>query len=269
MDIGREMELFKNAVVRDWHEHVSPEAGLDRLDEEKCDRLVEHAKLLYIDKVAVSSPTSGHVSPEMIASVNDVVAAATRRHPGYLYGMCFVDPHHGGAAVREIERCVKGMGFVGVKLYTQRTIDHPLQYPIIEKCIELDIPILMHSMRFGTRYPGPEPFASHAAHFKNAAERYPEAVFIIAHIGNGDWHWQLKGISGCVNVFADISGSAYDQGVVEAIVGALGADRVLFASDGSFSASVGKLLGAELTEREKVTVLNGPRFAKYLERGAI
>jgi len=262
------MELFKRTAVYDWHEHVWPKNGTYALDEAKCDRLAEHAKLLFIDKVAVSRPTGKYETPEEIAANNDVVAEGVKRYPDFFYGMCFVDPHHGGQALAEIERCVKGMGFIGVKLYTQKTIDDPLQYPIIEKCIELDVPILMHSMKFGPRYPGTEHFASHGEHFKNVAGRYPEAVFIVAHIGNGDWHWQLKGMAPYGNVFCDISGSAYDMGVVEAVVATFGPERVLFASDGSFSASVGKLLGAEIDDTAKKTILNAPRFARYMDRRA-
>ena len=266
MDISKEMELFKNTAVCDWHEHVGALGGTNELDAEKCDRLAENAAMLYIDKIAVSNPTSRIETPERISALNDTVAQGVKRHPKLLYGMCFAEPHHGGRAADEIERCVKGLGFVGVKLYTQRAIDDPMQYVIIEKCVELDVPILMHSMKFGPRYPGPEPFASHGSHFKRIAEKYPEAVFIIGHIGNGDWHWQLKGLKKYENVFADISGSAYDAGVVEAVVGELGADRVLFASDGSFSASVGKLLGAEISLSDKQTILNGARFKKYMDR---
>ena len=268
MDIAKEMELFKNTKVYDWHEHSSTRGPNSELDTEHCDRLVERAKLLHIDKVCVSLPTSSNETPEKIAALNNAVAEAVQRHPGFLYGFCFADPHHGGQAAAEIERCVNKLGFIGVKLYTQRTLDDPLQYPIIEKCIGLDIPILMHAFKFGPRYPGPEPFSSHSVHFRSAARKYPEAVFIHGHLPCGDWHWQLKGYADCKNVFADISGSPYDQGVVEAMVKVLGTERILFATDNSFSAAVGKFLGAEISEQDKLTILNAPRFAKYIDRRA-
>lgn len=267
MEIAKEMELFKNTKVYDWHEHVGPKGLTGDLDVERCDRLVEHTKLLYIDKVAVSCPTSRISTPENIRETNNIVAQAVKRHPGFLYGFCFIDPHHGGQAVVEIERCVKDMGFIGVKLYSQRTLDDPMQYPIIEKCIDLDIPILMHSFKYGEHccLTGEE-HTSDAVHFRNAAKRYPEAVFVVGHIVNGNWHWQLKGLADCPNVFADISGSTFDQNVVDRFVSVLGAERMLFASDGSFSASVGKILGAEISKEEKLKILNSPRFAKYVDR---
>ena len=268
MDIAKEMELFKNTAVYDWHEHIYTIGETAELDVERCDRLAEHARLLHFDKVAVSRPSMDYETPETITAFNNAVAEGVSRHPDLFYGMCFVDPHHGKSATNEIERCVGELGFVGVKLYTQRTIDHPLQYPIIEKCIELDIPILMHSLKFGPRYPGPEYFTSHAEHFYNISRVYPEAALILAHLSCGDWHWQLKGMAECPNVFVDISGSVYDQGLVEAMVSVFGVERVLFATDGSFSAGVGKLLGAEISEQDKRTILNGPRFRKYIDRRA-
>ena len=267
MDVSSGMDLFKNTVVCDWHEHVNMEGPAGTLDVKNCEKLAGHLRFLHVDKVAVSTPSGEYHTPDMITAINNAVAEAVKRYPGFFYGMCFTDPHHGRHAVAEIERCVTELGFVGVKLYTQRTIDDPLQYPIIEKCIELDIPILMHAMRFGLRYPGPEHFASHGAHFAAAARRYPEAVFIVAHIVNGDWHWQLKSMGDYNNVFCDISGSTYDQGAVEEVVSVFGAERVLFGADGSFSASVGKILGADISLNDKLTILNAPRFAKYMDRG--
>jgi len=180
-----------------------------------------------------------------------------------MYGMCFVDPHHGNTALSEIDRCVKDLGFIGVKLYNQRAIDDPLQYPIIEKCIKLDIPILMHAGKGSASY-SERHLQSDGSHFLNIAARYPEAVFIVGHIGGGgDWHWQLKKMESCPNVFIDIGGSVYDHGIVEETVAVFGADRVLFAADMSFSASVGKLLGAELSDDDKITILAGGRMKKY------
>lgn len=268
MNVAKKMELFKNTTVYDWHEHIWTKNLTDELDIQGCDRLAEHARLLHIDKVVVSHPISQHTTPERIAALNNVVAEGVKRYPGLFYGMCFVDPHHGSQAVAEIERCVKELGFIGVgEQYTQRTIDDQLYYPIIEKCIKLDIPILMHAMKYSPPHMPPgEENTSHSAHFANIARQYPEAVFIIGHIGNGDRHWQLKGLADCPNVLADISGSAYDHNTVEAIVTALGIDRVIFAADGSFSASVGKLIGASLSDQDKLTILNGPRVAKYIDR---
>lgn len=47
----------------------------------------------------------------------------------------------------------------------------------------------------------------------------------------------------------------------------MGADRVLFGTDGSISPSLGKILGAKIPEKDKITILDNPKFERYLERG--
>jgi len=259
------MKLFTDNTVCNWHEHVALDAA-GALDISLCDCLSAHCRLLYQDKVAVSVPINVHATPEAVSRANDAVAEAVRRHPGFLYGMAFVDPHHGRAAVAEIERRVSE-GFIGVKLYHQRKLDDPMQYPIIEACIKLDIPILMHAGKLSPSHAAAQPNLADSRQFKNIAARYPEAVFIMAHIGGGgDWHWQLKGLADCPNVFVDISGSVYDSGIVEETAAVFGADRMLYGADGSFSSAAGKLLGAELSDEDKIIILGGPRLAKYFNR---
>jgi hypothetical protein len=43
---------------------------------------------------------------------------------------------------------------------------------------------------------------------------------------------------------------------------------VLFGTDGSFSQGIGKLLAANISEKDKIEILNNTKFSRYLERGA-
>ena len=50
-------------------------------------------------------------------------------------------------AAKELERCVKELGFVGAMIsgrYLNMSYDDPYYYPIYEKAVELDVPIYMH-----------------------------------------------------------------------------------------------------------------------------
>lgn len=264
MNIKEQLEFFKNNTVVNWHEHVWMNAE-GNMNEQEYDTLMEHAELVGMDTMVISCPitSSGHESVEAMQHVNNIVLDACKKYPNRAKGYVFVDPVHGKAAVEEIQRCYD-LGMVGVKMYHQYHINDAMQYPIIEKCIDLKIPILMHAGKLN-QYPETQKNISDSTHFIAAAKKYPEAVFIMAHIsGGGDWHWQLKGMAECKNVFTDISGSVHDDPLIEETVAVMGADRILFGTDGSFSACIGKILGARITHQEKLTIMNNPHFVKYL-----
>ncbi len=269
MTFQEKLAFFRAQGVDNWHEHLF--VGLDGRpdDPNRAAYLVSECDRCGMARVVVSRPIPrGHVAPELIERANDTVGEACRQFPGRIYGLAYVDAVHGRFAVQEIDRCAKTYGLIGVKLYNQYTLDDDMQNPIIEYCIAHDMPILMHAGG-GHSVPGDQPSLSNSVHFCRAAKKYPEARFIMAHIGGGgDWNWQLKGMADCPNVFCDVSGSVHDSEIVDRLVAAMGAERVLFGTDGSFSSSIGKFLGARLTDAQRRTILRNPAFARYLERRA-
>lgn len=270
--IEEKLRLFLDNPVNSWHEHVA-EASPGKLDEAGCDRYVENARRLGFDRMMCSIPIASdpYCPPEDFRRVNDVVKLAMNRHPDIIYGMCFVNPGYTREASAEVRRCVEELGMVGVKLYHQYKIDEPVLYPLVETCIDLDIPILMHAGKpmdaFTTSR---QPRISHGVQFANIAARYPEATFLYGHIGGGgDWQWSLEALEAAPNVYIDMSGSVCDCPIIEESVAHLGADRILFATDLSFSHCVGKILGADITDQEKRTILEGTAFLRFLERAGV
>ena len=260
---------FRAQPVTNWHEHgligaVSPDEDMER-----SDALIRGMDACGVDRTAISRPVVGgaHVTPEEVAAANDYIGRAVERYPDRLRGLAYADPVHGACAVAEIDRCRRAWGAVGVKLYNQYTMDDDIQDPIIEYCIEHDMFILMHAGRM-TRFPNDQPYLTGSDHMARAAKKYPEAVLQMAHItGGGDWSWQLRGLEDCPNVYVDISGSVRDAGVLEALTAAIGAERVLFGTDGSFATSIARILGARISDAEKQTILDNPAFRRYWERG--
>ena len=266
MGFDIKMKLFREHKVVNWHEHVWFDAG-GHLDVALCDGLVEDAERTHTDLLVCSLPILAQkVTPGEFCRCNDTLAVAMRRHPDKIKGFAFVNPGYRKEALNEIERCVKGLGMIGVKLYYQYFIDDPAVREVIEKCIELDIPILVHASKLNY-HPEEQPFVSNGVHFAAAANAYPEARLIMAHIsGGGDWEWSLKAVADSPNVYTDVSGSVTDDQLMEKTVRLLGASRVLFGTDGSYAACIGKILGADLPEKDKETILNNPDFARYLSR---
>ena len=267
--LDQKMSLFYENPVINWHEHVW-EIRPGVLNKPAAARLARAAKDMGMDKLLISCPITAeaYCPPERFIQANNIVAEAVRLHPDVFLGMCFVNPGYQREALAEIDRCVNELGMVGVKLYHQYFIDDPVQFPLIETCLAKDLPILMHAGKL-TVEPQAEVHLSDGTHFANTARRYPEAHLIMAHIcGGGDWIWSLKAIAPYPNIMTDTSGSVVDRPVIEQAVAMLGAKRLLFGTDGSVSAGVGKMLGAAIPLEDKKTILAGTAYSSFLERGA-
>ena len=270
MRIEEQMKLFFDNPVISWHEHVfQTEPGV--LDEHHCDMFVDGSKRLGFDKILCSLPLPADPKcpPEDFICANNVVKIAMDRYPGFIEGMAFVNPGYFREASNEVRRCVEDLGMRGVKLYHHYFIDDPAVFPLIETCIDLDVPILMHAGKAcNFNYHMEQPRLSGGVEFANVAKRYPEATFLQGHIGGGgDWQWHLNVLEDVPNVYLDISGSVYDSPMIEHCVKQLGAERLLFATDESLFSSVGKILGANITEQEKKTILEGTAFKRFLKEG--
>ncbi|GMW05745.1 MAG: hypothetical protein AMXMBFR8_05420 [Nevskiales bacterium] len=68
------------------------------------------------------------------------------RYRGRFAGLAGIDPFRGMQGLRDLERAVRELGFVGAHLYPhwcELAPDHAKYYPYYAKCCELDIPIMM------------------------------------------------------------------------------------------------------------------------------
>ena len=69
-----------------------------------------------------------------------------RTHPNRFSGLAGIDPLRGMEGLRELERGVRDLGFIGAHLYPHHfelAPDHAKYYPYYAKCCELDVPIMM------------------------------------------------------------------------------------------------------------------------------
>jgi uncharacterized protein len=79
---------------------------------------------------------------------NEDVAAFCKQHGPRYIGFAGVDPHKGMTALRELEYAVKELGLRGLNIQgfeNKIDIDDPRMYPLYAKCIELDIPLNLHT----------------------------------------------------------------------------------------------------------------------------
>ncbi len=229
--------------------------------------LVEAADKLGIDKLCCSIPiVEGMPTPSEFKTCNNEMVKAMKEYPDKILGYCFVNPGYQQESVEEIERRVLEDGMIGVKLYNQYRCSDPVVYPVVRKAVELKVPILQHAGYLtDPAEAARQPNISNARDISYLASLFPEAMIIEAHLGGGgDWEWALKVLKNTRNVYVDTSGSVIDCGIIEKAVKLLGADRLLFGTDLSMEEGIGKILGAEISEREK-SLIFGENMRRILE----
>lgn len=244
------MEQVKKYRKINSHAHIGLSIG-------SAENQISYADRLHIETSVISKPvTTLNSSPELFVENNNTILDAMEKYPGRFIGQITVDPTFQEESLEEIVRCVDE-GMVGLKLYKQVKINDPLLYPIIEKCIDLNMIILMHSGPDVTRI-GPEygtldpPSLSVPEDFVDIAERYPEAMFQFAHLGGGlDWQYACKVLQDSPNVYVDVSGSNNEQNIIDYAMKYLGEDRVLFGCDLNPYTGVGHMFAADLTEAQR------------------
>lgn len=173
-------------------------------------------------------------------------------------------------ALNELER-IKKMGLYGVKLhpdYQEFMVDEERLFPIYEKCIELNLPILFHA--------GFDPISPEKVHampdaFARIMDRFPDITMVLAHFG-GMLKWDmveeyLIGRKG--NLYFDISTvTCYlSDKQAERMIKKHGSERILFATDMPWDCpqniiSLVERLNLSDEDRENIFYSNAQRLLK-------
>ena len=218
---------------------------------------LDFADRLGIEKIMISDFIRPHTegTPDDFRTRNDFVIKCIKEHPDRFIGTVALNPKYRKESLEEIDRC-RDAGMIGLgELYNQVNINDPLYYPIIEKCIDLNWNIMMHSAIGYSRVilnPREPKNISLPEDFAAVAGRYPEAMFQFAHIGGGiDWEYACKVLKDIPNVFVELSGSNNEANMIDFAMQYIGEDRLVFGCDYSFYQGVGHMLSAKLTDAQR------------------
>ncbi len=241
-------------MIWDVHCHLSGVPGTT--PGERLAKLLVYADRLRIERICLSMGMSWSYdpSPEELRRQNDAVLEAVQSRPERTFGFVYLNPNHLEASLAELDRCVRDGPMVGVKLWVARHCNTPELDPIIRRATELQAPVLQHTY---IKLTGNLPGESTPMELAELARRHPQARLICAHTG-ADWELGIRAIRDCENVFADLCGSDPTAGLTEMAVRELGAERVLYGSDGggrSFASQLGKVMGAAVSESARRLIL--------------
>jgi predicted TIM-barrel fold metal-dependent hydrolase len=191
---------------------------------------IERAFLVASKVGPLGHPATYHLPYELVA---DAVA----RHPDRFSGLAGVDPTEGMNGVRQLERAVRSMGFIGAHLYPhwfELAPDHAKYYPFYAKCVELDVPIQLQvgqSMVYAPDYPRRS--VGRPITLDAVACDFPELKLIGIHIGI-PWTdemiamaWKHKN----VYIGTDAHSPKYWPPAFVHYLNTYGQDKVLFGTD--------------------------------------
>ena len=251
-------------MIIDFHTHYSEEQG-------PIEDLVSAMDAEGVDMAVVSAV----VGPggDNGRAANDAVGEAVRAHPSRLVAFACIVPGTSDAVDR-LEHYIAARGFRGLKLHPsiqQFYPSDPRVYPLIEKAIELDVPVLLHTGVVpipGTRSRYDDPLE-----VDDLALVYPEAKLVLAH---GDPFGPAPAIAGKhPNVYMDttttfarfcrlIPGLGEDTLKLMGLVsGESGSSKVLFGSDANpaktfrIQENLAPLQALQLPDHEKNQILGG------------
>ena len=211
----------------DMHVHIPRQPGLEKSDMEQTLRDyfklgesvedVENMAKRYesMDMVGVLVSINSETSTGEKGDSNDYISEIVTSYPGRFIGFAAIDPWQKKKSVEELERAVKDLSLKGLKLHPVQQAFYPNDekfYPLYEKAMELNIPVLFHSGMAASgsgmaggggmklKYSAPIPGMD------DVAADFPNLTIIMAHPG---WPWIEEQIAVALhkpNVYLDLSG---------------------------------------------------------------
>ena len=207
-------------MIVDSHAHVDEVPALGWID--PAASLIELMDQAGVDRAVVMTYTElPAVNPNALEYLADQIG----RYPHRLIGYVRVHPWY-PEALDLLERAFDEFNMKGVKLHPVGNLSHPaaeVTLRVIRRAAEHHAPVLFHC--------GDEALTT-PLQIAAAAEAVPEANIILGHMG-GYFHVDeaIEVAARVPNVFLETSAMPY-PGQVRRAVQTIGAQRVLFASDG-------------------------------------
>ncbi len=233
--------------VIDSHAHIDEVPALGWIDPpEKLLALLDRAGIARA--VVMTYTETPGINPRAVEYIAEAVAA----YPDRLIGYARLHPWYEAEAAAMLRRAVTELGMKGLKLHPVGTLSHPADAAtlrLMDVAADLGVPVLFHC--------GDEPMTTPLS--IAAAASQTSATVILGHMG-GYFHVEeaLRVAEDQPNILLETSAMPYPAKIREA-VDRVGAERVLFASDGPGCRpllEVNKVLLAELTEAEQRLVLH-------------
>jgi uncharacterized protein len=211
---------WRNPLIIDFHTHVDESPAFGWID--PPEKIVSMLDAAGIDKGVIMTYTDlPGPNPDALA----YIVQAANRFPDRLVPFVRLNPNYGDAIGPILDRAVE-LGINGVKLHPTTTLAHPAgeaTVTLLRRCADLRLPVLFHC--------GDDPYTTPQA-VGLAGQAVPDCSIVLGHMG-GYLHVEdaIDEAMRLPNLFLETSAMPYPWHIATAVK-RLGADRVIFGSDG-------------------------------------
>jgi len=248
-------------MIVDAHVHIHPnQNGFGKRYDARLNTLLRLLEKSNIDKVVLLP-----IYPKV---TNDFIGKACQEYPDRLIGFASVDPLGGRKSIEKLEHDVLKYNLKGLKLHPRLqgfNIGDKKVKPLIQKAIDLDLPITIDAFLCATEAESHLPYA-----IGQIATSFPKAKIIMAHFG-GHKLWDALFVAKAhKNIFVDLSytllyfkGSSLEKDIGFAIK-RIGSHRCIYGSDHpemgllkTLKASLGILTKYRLSTLDMANIMGG------------
>lgn len=217
-------------MIIDAHAHIGYDYVFDA--EQNEEELMKYYSEYGIDG-AIVQPFISRPYKEDIEQVHDRIHELCLKNPGRFWGMASINPHLTPEDYeKEAARCVKELGFVGIKM---TPIAHAVNPPtrdgrhVLEVARSLNVPVMIHT---GAGIPFADPVS-----LISVVRDFKDVKIILAHCGTDMFFQQALYLAEQFeNVYAEPSWLNVLN--VKKLIETIGAGRIMFSSDHVLNAVV-------------------------------
>ena len=190
--------------------------------------------IAQMDEAGISKSILYAVDAPIVYASNEYVKALCDNHPDRFIGFASVNPKN-SSAVDVLDKAIKELGLIGLKLHPPLQDFFPNDkdiFPIYEKAVELDIPVVFHV--------GTTPFGSlcrlsqaNPLLIDDVAVRFPNLRIMLTHLGTL-WHNEaFMVVEKNPNVFIDTAAYLYEitNLLTTDLIQRIGPDKLIFGTD--------------------------------------
>ena len=217
-------------MIIDVHAHLGEDVVFD--EEVSEQQLIDFYQKYQVDG-AIVQPYICRPYLEDTRAIHDRIYRLTKSQEKRFWGMASINPHFRPEDYdREATRCVKELGFVGLKITPIAHAAHPSSrdcFHVFEIAQELKVPLMIHT---GAGVPFSDPIS-----VLKAVECFPEVPVVLAHAGSEMHNQQAIYIA---KIFEQVYLEPSWVGVIGVtnMVKQVGCGKILFSSDNIYNIPV-------------------------------